>query len=137
MGICYWCGQKVSAGKGAREHIVPKTLFQDTDSDLSHFIISKENSHRECNKKLGDKHEHDFCQVIFYYSFNHPNAKKHNDSKKRNLKTRLSYASKQFSQMKLLPNALQIEIPEEVKNNFTKVIEKIIKGLFLNRKVAI
>ena len=134
MGICYYCGEIVLTGKGAREHIVPKTLLKDVDGNWADFIISKENAHQKCNKFLADNYEHDFCQILFNYSIDDKNAQKHVESKKRNLKSRLEYAKNQFSKMKLVGNLTQVTMTEEEKNSFKEILLKIIMILLNSNK---
>ena len=134
MGICYYCGKIVSNGEGSREHIILKVLLKDVDGDWSDFIIPKENAHQKCNKFLADNYEHDFCQIIFYYSFGDKKAIKHNESKKRNLKERINYAKNQFKKMKMADNRTEIQISQQEKIAFEECIKKIIKGLFLKNR---
>ncbi len=134
MSICYWCGKEVLNNQGGKEHIVPKTLLKDTEGDLSDFIIPKENAHKSCNNSLGNNHEHDFCQILFNYTIDDPKAKKHVESKTKNLKSKISYAVNQFKKMKLVGSVTQVIMTEDEKNNFSKILIKIIKGLFFKQK---
>src|SRR5581483_11702267 len=134
MNICYWCGKEVLDNEGAREHIVPKAILKDVDGDLSGFIIPKENAHKSCNNSLGNVHEHDFCQILFNYTVDDPNAKKHSESKINNLKLKISYALRQFKRMRLIGNVTQVIMTEDEKENFSKVLLKIVKGLFFKQK---
>lgn len=136
MSICYWCGKEVLKGEGSREHIIPKTLLKDVegDKDLACFIISEENAHKKCNNFLGNNYEHDFCQILFNYTIDDENAKKHVASKTRNLKSKIEYNKKQFEKMKLVDNLTQVTMSEEEKNSFGEVLKKITKGLFFKQK---
>jgi hypothetical protein len=129
MAICYWCGQEVANGEGAREHIVPHTLLQDTADDISDFVLPVENAHETCNQMLAKKYEHDFCQTIFHYSANDPRAQKHVASKLRNLQRKLKYAANQFKKMRLNGNRTEIALSATDKEAFEQCIRKIIKGL--------
>lgn len=133
MSICYWCGKEVEEGKGAREHIVPRTLLQDVTGDISEFVIPPENSHEACNKMLADTYEHDFCQTIFHYSLSDQNAKKHSESKVRNLKRKLVYAKNQFSKMRTDGNRTEIQLSASDKKTFEECIKKIMKGLYFKQ----
>jgi hypothetical protein len=136
MNICYWCGKTVLEGEGGKEHIVPETLLKDVEEDHTDFIIPKENAHAKCNNLLGNNYEHDFCQILFNYTVDDKNAKKHVASKTRNLKSKIEYAQKQFGKMKLVGNLTQVNISEQEKENFGRVLVKIIKGLFfINKKI--
>jgi len=132
--ICYWCGKRVLDGEGSREHLVPRTILQDSKSNISNFIIPKTNAHKNCNSFLAENYEHDFCQILFHYSFDDKMATKHNKSKIRNLKRRLNYAKNQFSKMKKFNDRTVIKISKTERNSFEKIIEKIIKGLYLKNK---
>jgi len=131
--ICYWCGLEVKKGEGGREHIIPITILQDSENDISDFILPKENAHKECNKMLADNYEHDFGQIIFHYSHGDPRAKKHVESKIRNLKRKPKYVRNQFAKMRKSGNHVEIELSKKERESFEKVIEKIIKGLYLKR----
>jgi len=133
MAICYWCGKEVQEGGGAREHIVPRTLMQDVTGDISGFIIPSENSHEVCNKMLAGTYEHDFCQIIFHYSADDPKAKKHSDSKKRNLESKLTYATNQFKKMRLNGDRTEIALSASDKKAFEECVKKIIKGLYFKQ----
>jgi len=134
MSICYWCGKKVLDNEGSREHLVPRTILQDSKSDISNFIIPKTNAHELCNSFLAEKYEHDFCQILFHYSFGDQRAAKHNQAKIRNLKRRLQYTKNQFSKMKKINSRTEIKISKKEKIAFKKIIEKIIKGLYFINK---
>ena len=134
MNVCYWCGKEVLVNEGGKEHIVPKTLFKDINTDLSGFIIPKENAHKACNNSLGNNYEHDFCQILFNYTIEDPAAKKHVESKIKNLKSKTEYAANQFKKMKLVGNVTQVFMTEDEKNNFSKILIKIMKGLFFKQK---
>jgi hypothetical protein len=133
MPVCYWCGEEVREGQGAREHIVPATLLQDVSGDISDFVIPKENAHQSCNQMLGRSYEHDFCQLIFHYSFGDPKAQKHNDSKIRNLQRMLNYAANQFARMQQKGNHTQITLSDNDKKSFEESIKKILKGLYFKK----
>lgn len=133
MALCYWCGVDVADGDGAREHIIPRTLLQDVSGDTSEFIIPAENSHEKCNHDLAHKYEHDFCQIIFHYSYDDPKARKHCESKIRNLERRMVYASHQFKKMRKRENCTEIELSAVDKRAFEECIKKIIKGLFFKK----
>src|ERR1035437_11121342 len=134
MAICYWCGKEVLEGEGAREHIVPKTLLQDVEDDISNFIISAENAHEICNKALGDNFEHNFCQIIFHYSAGDPRAAKHTTSKIRNLKRRIRYAWNQFGKMRNVGNGVMIGLDATDKKSFEMITKKILKGFYFKRE---
>lgn len=136
MGICYYCGNMVPTRKGSREHIVPRALLKDVDGDWSDFVIPKENAHQKCNKFLADRYEHDFCQILFYYTFDDKNAQKHVASKMKNLKYKLQYARKQFDKMELANNLTQVDITDKEKKSFKEILLKITKGLFFKQKNA-
>ncbi|HVY72694.1 MAG TPA: hypothetical protein VG984_01420 [Candidatus Paceibacterota bacterium] len=133
MSVCYWCGREVEEGKGAREHIVPHALLQDTTENVSGLVIPAENAHEVCNRMLADTYEHDFCQIIFHYSAGDPKAQKHSDSKKRNLERRLTYAANQFKKMRLKDGRTEIELSASDKNAFEECVKKIIKGLYFKQ----
>lgn len=117
-------------GGGAREHIVPHTLLQDTTDDVSEFVLPAENAHKVCNQMLAKDYEHDFCQIVFHYSMGNPRAQKHSDSKRRNLERRLTYAANQFKQMRLNGNRTEIALSASDKKAFEECVKKIVKGLY-------
>lgn len=127
---CYWCGKKVELGGGSREHIVPRTILQDATVDISDLIIGKTNAHTKCNKEIGDKHEHDFCQIIFHYSIDDTAARKHIMSKIDNLKRRPLYLRHQLSRMQKVNGRTEIGYSESEAISFEIVIQKILKGLY-------
>lgn len=116
-------------GAGAREHIVPHTLLQDTNDDISEFVLPAENAHKACNQMLAKRYEHDFCQTIFHYSVSDPRAKKHTASKWRNLQRKLIYAANQFKKMRINGNRTEIALSATDKEAFEQCVRKIIKGL--------
>ena len=132
MRICYWCGNEVLASDGAKEHIVPKALLKDvaSDVDISEFIIPAENVHKICNQTLGNKYEHDFCQILFHYSLGDQKAHKHNESKVRNLKRNLIYAKNQFNRMRRTEAVTVISLTSSEKKAFEECIKKILKGIY-------
>ncbi|HCH59044.1 MAG: hypothetical protein UT66_C0040G0004 [candidate division CPR2 bacterium GW2011_GWC1_39_9] len=128
--VCYLCGELVAPSEGGREHIIPKTILQDSTGEISDFIIAKENSHAKCNKEIGDKYEHDFCQIISHYSIDEPKAKKHIESKISNLKQKPEYLRNQFSKMRKVGDKTEINFAGKELISFKKVVKKIIKGLY-------
>jgi len=131
--ICYWCGNVVNLEEGSREHLVPYTILKDVpnDIDTSELIISRENSHKKCNKSLADNFEHDFCQMIFLYGANDRKAIKHNKSKVNNLEKKKRYLKNQFSKMSKKDGNTIYQPSVEEDESFNQVIRKIIKGLYL------
>jgi len=128
--VCYWCGLLVKPGEGGREHLVPRTILQDTTTDISNLIISKKNSHKKCNKYFADNYEHDFCQILFNYSFGDIKATKHNASKIQNLKSKTTYLSNQFKKKIKIGNTTLTKPSERENESFNMVVQKIIKGLY-------
>lgn len=134
IATCYWCGKEVLVGEGAREHIVPKTILQDASGDISDFILPAKNAHMACNKALGNNYEHDFCQIVFYYSAGDSRAAKHTASKVRNLQHCINYARNQFRKMQKVEKGVLVSLGTKDKESFEITIKKILKGLYLKRE---
>lgn len=133
MNVCYWCGREVLDSEGSREHLIPRTLLQDTNEDINCFVIPKENAHKKCNQFLGDNYEHAFCQILFHLTLDDKNAEKHVASKVRNLRLKTNYAQNEFKKMELVNNLTRISISENEKDSFEEMLKKITKGLFFKQ----